>query len=200
MRIRYLAAVVVLSVPVLMAGCPLGLDLGSLLDLGAGLGAIADGTYEGSVDATVEFWESGELVDESSEIGATDAKFADGALLKDSGSPFRIGDVDHLSDGEYEITREVVAIDAGDWGYEIAFDLVGEWDGVPMVGWEIATYWLNPDGSLDLFDEIELTSDDSYDGGAWTIHSDAYSTMTRGSTSRRAPDDLLDRKSGKIRR
>lgn len=199
MRIRRLTVVVVLSVPVLMAGCPLSLDLGSLLDLGAGSGAIPDGTYTGSVDGTVKFWESGELVDGASETGATDAKFAGGLLLKDAGGAFRVGDVDHLSDGEYEITREVSAIDAGDWGYEIAFDLVGEWDGVPMVGWEIATYWLNSDGTLDLYDEIELTSDESFDGGAWTIHSDAYSTMTRTSSAGRPSGDILDRKSGKIR-
>ena len=34
MRVRSLSAIVVTGVPLLMAGCPLGLDLGSLLDFG----------------------------------------------------------------------------------------------------------------------------------------------------------------------
>ena len=200
MRVRSLSAIVVTGVPLLMAGCPLGLDLGSLLDFGSGVAAIPDGTYAGGTNGSVEFWEWDELVDEASETGATDAKFANGALLKDSGGVFRVGDVDELWDGAYELTREVYAIDAGEWGYEIAFDLFGEWDGIPVVGWEIATYWLNPDGTIELYDEIELTSEESFDGGAWTIYSESFATMELATPSSRAPEDLLDRKSGKIRR
>ncbi len=200
MRFRCLSAALLVCGMGLLAGCPLGFDPG--LGLGSGYYYIPDGTYAGSVSATVEFWEAGELVDESSSTdGYTDATFWNGALQKDSGSAFQIGDVDFLEDGAYEIMREVYYVDYGDWGYEIAFDSTGTWNGIPMTGWEIATYWLNADGSVDLYDEIELTSEEWYDGGYWTIHSDSYANLTRGQapTYEQPPQDLLDLKSGKVR-
>jgi hypothetical protein len=209
MKLRCFAAAVVVGGSALLAGCPFGVDLGAL-GLGSG-GAIPDGTYAGTVSATVEFWNEGELSwDEASDDGYTDATFSDGALAKDSGGLFKLGDVDSLADGAYDITREVYDIDVGDWGYEIAFDSTGEWNGIPMTGWEVATYWLNDDGTVDLYDEIELTSEEWYDGGAWTIYSESYATLSRDEAPIPAPapapapsqppQNILDLKSGKIRR
>jgi hypothetical protein len=193
-------AVLTIGGSALVAGCPFGLDLGSLF--GSAYDAIPDGRYEGDGSATVEFWQYGELVNEESNDTATFAAFSGGALLKDSGGRFQLGDVDTLVDGAYVITREVFSIDYGDWGYEIAFDLTAEWNSIPMTGLEVATYWLNDDGTIDLYDEIELTSDDWYDGGAWTIHSDSYVTLVPdyGTTPSSPPENILDKKSGKIRR
>lgn len=201
MKYRLLAVGLAVCGSVSIAGCPLGLGYG----LGGGYGAIGDGTYSGTSSAEVAFWESGVLADRGSDGGYTDATFLNGALLKDSGGAFRIGDVDVLADGEYRITREVYDVESGPWGYEITFDLTAEWNSIPMSGWEIATYTANADGTIDLFDEIELTSEDWFDGGAWTIHSDAYATLSRGLASPPAPApapsgsprDILDLKSGK---
>ncbi len=192
MRFWCFGAVVMVSCLLMLTGCVPGLDLDSLLgDLLGGLtpgyAAIPDGAYAGSVQATVEFWEDGEFAGQFEDEGYTDAKFSGGALLKDTGGFFAVGDVDFLDDGVYQITRTVNYVDSGDWGYEIGFDLSAEYDGIPMYGWEIATYWLNDDGTLDLYDEIDLTSDDWYYGGILRTHSDAYSTMSAGSWPVPAP-------------
>lgn len=202
MNLRLAASALMACGTALLAGCPLGFNLGFPLGSASDASPIPDGVYRGGVDGVFEIWNGDELYDEGEEPGATDATFVNGALLKDSGGKFRVGDVDVLEDGAYVIQREVHDIEVGDWGYEIHFDLVAEWNSIPMVGWEIATYELNADGTLDLFDEIELVSEDGYDGGNWLIHSDAYATLERDAAP--APQqpvrNILDLKSGKIRR
>lgn len=200
MKLRWFAAVVMVGGLGLLAGCPFGFDLG----FGLGGGAIPDGTYTGDVSAVTNFWEGETLSDQDEYEGETFGTFQGGVLLDDAGDSYEVGGVDFLEDGAYEIMREVNYVDFGPWGYEIGFDLTAEWNSIPMTGWEIATYSLNADGTLDLFDEIELTSEDWYDGGWWTIHSDAYATLLPGQAPAPGPGrpgrDLLDLKSGKIRR
>lgn len=198
MRLRWTAAAMVGGLG-LLTGCPWGFNLGFPLG-GETHSSIPDGTYFGGVDGAMEIWNGDELYDESTEEGATDATFVDGALHKDAGGPYKPGDMDVLKDGAYVIQREVSDIDFGVWGYEIHFDLTAEWNSIPMVGWEIATFELNADGTLDLFDEIELVSEEWYDGGNWLIHADSYSTMERAAAPQQPRRGILDVKSGKIRR
>jgi hypothetical protein len=98
-----------------------------------------------------------------------------------------------------------------DYGYEVDYDVTATWKNVPLEGEQYIVYELNSDGTVDLFDWFELTSLDTYDGGRWTIEDTTTGTLAPleevGSSgdsgdfgdSGDSPEDILDKKSGKIR-
>lgn len=222
MKLRNMCAALVLGGIPWLTGCVDLSGIGGLLDGlssdggsngGSSGGAIKDGTYAGTSNATANFYQGNALYDQQAGNFGTNAKFSSGALLNDSGGWYKVGGVDRLQDGTYDLTRKVTSVDYGDWGYEIAFDESGTFGTLPMTGWEVATYWLNADGSLDLYDEIELTSTTAYYGNTLTIHTDGYATLTRGSVQspsqpqgqpqgqpqNQGGGSILDLKSGKIK-
>ena len=237
MRFRVLAAALVVCGLASLAGCPLGIvsDLQSALQssLQSGLqsgsgsgsgsgsessnGVIPDGAYAGNIGATAEFWHKGEPYEQHSGGGEAGATFVNGAALKNSGTALQIGDIESSDWGVFTGSRKVYDVQVGDSSYEVDYDVTAEWNAVPMAGTEFITYAANADGSIEMYDTIELDSLDSYDGGAWTMHASASGTLlpvqqsggsgSYGSTgtsgnsgsSGGSTGNILDLKSGKIR-
>lgn len=201
---RFLAAAVVVGGSGLMAGCP---ELGGQWGNGdIPYGVISDGTYSGTKNATTKYWQDGETFWSGDWDESVSVEFYDGAIVQPSGDWLDYGDVDSLNMGTLQFSREVDEIYFEDWGYEVFYDLTGEWDGVPFVGVQHVDYVAEDDGSVTVYDTIELTSEDSFDGGEWEIVIEAEGTLSRsrggsnpGNPGNPLDDDILDRKSGKIR-
>lgn len=194
MRFRCVAAALMVCVAALTTGCPDGSGLG----FGFGPGAIQDGTYAGLADGFVQIWNWDELYLEEPGGGESAAIFVDGAIVKDSGYYLQIGDVEDVDFGSFTATREAYDIAVSEGFYEVAYEVFAEWDTVPMYGTEYITFTGNADGSITMLDTLELTSLDSYDGGAWTFYAETSGTLTTTQEPGEPPRDILDLKSGKL--
>ena len=201
---RFAAAVIVCS-SVFMAGCPNGTDFG----VGSGSDVIPDGTYIGDSNGNFESWYMSDVYQQASGGGETSATFANGAVLKDSGSALRRGDIENVDFGGFTASREVTDVQIGQWAYQVSYDVTAQWGNVPMAGTESITFTGNEDGSIAMFDAMELISLDQYDGGAWTFHVNSSGTLyptdesgysggdSSGSPSGNLSNPILDIRSGK---
>jgi hypothetical protein len=173
MRFWYIAAAVCICCSAMGAGCP-NTDLGTGCDCG---NVIPDGTYIGDTNGTFESWYGSNMNDQKSGSGQTSATFVSGYVVKDSGYDLQIGDVENMSAGSFSASRQVTDVQAGNWAYEVDYDVSANWGGIPMSGTEYITFSGNEDGSIAMFDTMELTSLSSYDGGAWTFHVNSSGTL-----------------------
>lgn len=212
---RILAAtVLVVCGTGLMAGCP---QIGGLIDSvlsefgsDAAYGDVPDGTYSGTKYATTKYWQAGDEYWSGDWNEPVALEFAKGAIVQPSGYWLDYGDVDSLDMGTLQVSREVDEINFLDWGYEVLYELTGTWGDVPLEGGQHVDYVTNADGSITIYDTIELFSLDSHDGGAWEILIEAEGTLapsggaagpgSSGNSGGPLDDDILDKKSGKIRR
>lgn len=216
MRLRLLSAALVGLGWTLMAGCPAGLDLGGLLDGfgsdGSGSGSydlIPNGTYEGTLNASDELRQYGEVYDQNTWSDDKAASFRNGAYLRNTGAAYQVGDVENMQSGGLIASREVFDVEVDDAAYYVAFDLTATWNGVPMSGTEYIEFYGNEDGSVSMTDMVELISLDDYDGETWTYHLNFIGTLVPTTSSGSGGDgsspgtgytgDILDLKSGKIR-
>lgn len=192
----------------LVAGCPLG---GSLDDLFSGFlgndNLISDGTYAGKTNSLSEWREAGALYWQGTDQGDVTATFVQGEMLAPSGYWIDFGDVDSVDRGTLQMSREVYDIIVFDWGYEVDYDVTGTWKNIPLEGEQFVVYEMNSDGTVGVYDTLELTSLESHDGGRWSIHTTASGTLAPvGSVATPStpsggildPHGILDQKSGKL--
>lgn len=168
--------------------------------------AIPDGSYSGTKFATTTYWQAGEEYWSGDWDQPVELEFVTGEPLQPSGYWVDFGDEDSLDLGALQISRVVSDINVFDWGYEVFFDLTGTWDGVAFAGEQHVDYVAESDGSVTLYDTIELVS--TGDGGEWEIVIEAEGLLTPDGGAQpgnpNAPSNpldnpLLDLKSGKIR-
>ncbi len=210
MRFRVVAAALMFGSLASTTGCPIDPDL--FLGVDTRYAPIYDGEYSGLGSGSVEFRQNGKLVQQIGDATESYARFYAGDILTDSGRLLVVGDVEEFSLGSITLTREVVDIFVADYFYAITYDVWADWDSVPMYGTEYMSFGQNVDDSLAMYDTLELTSLDEYDGGAWTIHVNTSGTLSPmgefddapvgvpGGIPGGIPGDILDQKSGKTRR
>jgi hypothetical protein len=160
MTVRRLAAAVFMGSLAVLTGCPFG-ELDGLFPSDT----IQDGSFSGDVTWTSEMREAGELYWDNSGSEVRSDRFSAGALVKPTGAWLEVDDRDSLSFGAIEIARTVDSVDYGDWGYEVVYDLDAQWSDVELTGTQWVTYWILPDGCLEMYDTIELCSCDT--DGVW---------------------------------
>jgi hypothetical protein len=182
-----------------MAGCPFGSDFG--LGLGSRDDVIPDGMYKGRANGIVEIWYGSDLYHQASSENENAGTFLNGAVVTDSGQELRIGDVEDVHFGSFTVSRKVYDVQIGDWAYQVSYDVTAQWNSAPMAGRQFITFSGNADGSITMFDTLELTSLVEYDGGAWAIHANTSGTLYPVQESENPSDGLsnpiLELKSGK---
>ena len=202
MRFQHFTPILMICASALMAGCPSESDLGLVSGYDDSYyEVIPDGNYAGYVNGIFESWYWGELYQQASGGDQSGATFSNGVVLKDSGQALRIGDIEDMDFGAFTASRQVYDVEVDDYFYEVSFDVWAQWDSVPMAGTEFISFSENSDGSITMFDSLELISLDEYDGGAWTFHVNSSGTLYPFDGSENPPDNLsnpiLDLKSGK---
>jgi hypothetical protein len=211
MRFQRLSAVLIGGGLAFLTGCPFGPGfLDDLLQDGTSRRLnpdvlIPDGDYTGVLYSTAEFWQAGEAYWQGDwPRDYARATFVEGEFVNDAGYWLGVGDVDAIDLGTIQLEREVYSEDVFDWGYEAIYDVTGTWKGVPVVGVQHIDFYPNEDGTVSMYESIELNSAEWFDGGSWVIEIESESLMAPGSINQPVPDsipdDILDKKSGKIRR
>lgn len=197
MHTRHVAIALVASSLAFLSGCPDGSGFG----LGSGDQIIPDGTYLGDSSGNLEVWYGNQLYTQGSGGSESSATFLNGRIVKDTGAALQSGDVEELTLGAFSASRQVYDVYVGEWAYEVDYDVSASWNGIPMTGTEFITFGTNADGSIAMFDTLELTSLESFDGGAWTFHVNASGTLypTHDVPGAGSPLDnpILDVKSGR---